>query len=151
MQYDNSLCLSCHKNADPGYSVKNPEEGDSEELHKWLPELEKHLENVRCIDCHTKVNTDILVAHLVLPEVGSVRNCSECHFSNSLLLTTLYKNQVPDTLKKNGMLNAMVNGDIFVLGANRNRFLNLLSLVIIGFVLAGIILHTVPRIIEKNQ
>lgn len=138
--YNNLICLSCHKNASP-----------FKELHSWLPEKEKHFENLRCIDCHTKENTNILVAHLVMPKEKSVKKCSACHYSNSLLITTLYKNQVADTLNKSGLFNAMVTADVYISGANRSESLNLITLIILGFVFAGILLHMIPRFIAKSE
>jgi hypothetical protein len=137
--YDNSICLSCHKNT------------DSSEMHQWLPEPEKHMGNVRCIDCHTKENENILVAHLVSSKEKSVRKCSECHFSNSLLLTTLYKNRTANTESQNGLFNAKVIQDAFIIGGNRSKFLNMISLIIFGLAFSGILLHMIPRIIKKNK
>ena len=149
--YDNSICLSCHKNANPFLAPEAIETGETDTIHQWLPEKEKHMGNVRCIDCHTRENENILVAHLVLPKEKSVRKCSECHFSNSLLLTTLYKNRTIGSKSKNGLFNAMVIEDAYIIGGNRSEILNVISLVIFGLAFAGIILHITPRILKKRK
>jgi hypothetical protein len=150
VSYDNSICLSCHKSADPTALLANTDTTKDKVMHSWLPERDKHLNNVRCIDCHTRANTSILVAHLVLPAEESIKSCSECHFSNSLLLTTLYKNRLADTVIQSGLFNAMVPDKVFIIGANRSKLLNRVSLIIFGLTFAGIILHMIPRILRKK-
>jgi hypothetical protein len=135
--YDNHICLSCHP----------PEE--QKVMHDWLPNQELHFTGVRCIECHTGINDSILVAHRVLPADSAVQNCRECHSRNSLLTATLYRYQSAENRSKYGFLNASIMNEAFVIGANRNEFLNRISLLIFGLLLGGIAIHIAIRIIRK--
>ncbi|KPL25976.1 MAG: hypothetical protein AMS23_03780, partial [Bacteroides sp. SM1_62] len=108
-----------------------------------------HFQSVRCIECHTQISDSILVAHLVLPKEEAVQNCSECHSSDSRLMATLYKFQSIEARNQYGFFNAVVMNEAYVIGANRNYFLNLVSLVIFGLVCVGLVVHIVARIVNK--
>jgi len=137
---DNTTCLSCHKDA-----------GSDSEMHIWLPETEKHFGGVRCIDCHTKINMDLPVAHLVLPKEDAVRKCSQCHSNNSLLLATLYKNQYDGDGVKEVLFNSVVMKDTYVIGANRSNKLNHICLSLLGLTFCGILIHMIPRLLTKPK
>jgi hypothetical protein len=89
------------------------------------------------------------VAHLVLPKEEAVQNCNECHSSDSRLMHTLYKHQSLEARETYGFLNAVVINEAYVIGANRNYILGLISLFIFGFVVLGLATHLVFRIIKK--
>ena len=59
--------------------------------HDWLPNQAAHFANVRCIECHTKINNNIPVAHQIRPKSEAVKLCNECHSQNSILMASLYK------------------------------------------------------------
>ena len=46
-------------------------------------------------------------------------------------------------------VNAVVINNAYVIGANRNYVLNIVSVVIFGLVFMGLVLHIVLRIIKK--
>ncbi len=151
VDYDNAICLSCHKDAG-SYSESHYEEmKDTLEMHKWLPEMKEHFEGVRCLDCHTKIDEDVLVAHLVMRKEHAVKKCGECHSQNSILLTTLYKNQPRDSSATNLLFNSVVKKNIYVMGANRSELLNSICLSLLGLILCGIIVHLIPRILTKKK
>jgi hypothetical protein len=52
---------------------------------------------------------------------------------------------------KSGFLNAAILNDSYVIGANRNQFLNYGSLVIFGMVILGIAIHAVLRKIYSKS
>jgi len=139
--YDNEICISCHKNANP-FSIK---------MHIWLPELEKHFRSVRCIDCHTKINKNVLVAHMVLPKEKAVKRCSECHSQNSILLTTLYKQQYDEIVVKSGFFNSVVMKDVYIVGGNRSETLNIICLTFFGLTFTVMIIHMILRIAKKSK
>ena len=98
--YDNSICLSCHANFDHFQLLTEREEINIFRTHEWLPNQSIHFKNVRCIECHTRINDSILVAHLITPKEEAVRRCNECHSQNSILMTTLYKFQSKEQPKQ---------------------------------------------------
>ena len=151
IDYNNAICLSCHINAGPYPDISDREISDELKTHTFLPEKEKHFGSVRCIDCHTKTNENFLIAHLVLPKENAVYKCSACHTPNSILLTTLYKQQYLEAEKQPGLFNSVVMKDIYIPGANRCEILNIICLVIFGFTFTGLLIHMIPRIITKPK
>ena len=147
--YDNNICLNCHSNFDHFMLLSDREEMNILQKHDWLPNQAAHFRNVRCIECHTRVNDTILVAHLIRPKSEAVKRCNECHSQNSLLMSSLYKFQSREQ-RKDGFLNGIILNQSYVIGANRNEYLNWLSLLI--FILTGgvIATHIVFRI-YKNK
>jgi len=148
--YDNSICLSCHSNFDHFQLLTEREEINILKTHDWLPNQAIHFKNVRCIECHTKINDSILVAHLILPKEEAVRLCNECHSQNSILMTTLYKFQSKEQ-RQSGFFNGIILNESYVIGANRNEYLNIFSLIIFVGVLLVIGVHITFRIIKKNN
>ena len=149
IQYDNAICLGCHSNFDHFQLLTDREEINILTTHEWLPNQAIHFKNVRCIECHTKINNDILVAHLIKPKEEAVRLCNECHSQNSILMTTLYKFQSREQ-RSNGFFNGIILNESYVIGANRNEFLNLISLFIFLGTLGVIIIHIIFRIRKKS-
>jgi hypothetical protein len=151
IQYDNEICLNCHSDQSRLGLLSDREIYDMVNQHEWLPNNKLHFQNVRCIECHTRVNDTILVAHLVLPKEQAVRLCVECHSQNSLLMATLYKHVKQETRENQGFINSAILSQGYVIGANRNYFLNYGSLVIFGLVILGIAAHAILRIVYPKQ
>lgn len=148
--YDNNICLNCHSDYDRFQLLSEKEEVSFLDKHDWLPNQEAHFRSIRCIECHTSINDTVLVAHLVRPKELAVRRCNECHSKNSLLMSSLYKFQSREQ-RKDGFLNGIILNESYVIGANRNEYLNLLSFVIF-IVIAGVIgIHVVVRIMKKTS
>ncbi|HEC44201.1 MAG TPA: hypothetical protein ENI20_15370 [Bacteroides sp.] len=147
--YDNAICLSCHADFNQFQLLTDREEINIMQTHDWLPNETLHFQNVRCIECHTKINEDILVAHLVQPKEKAVRLCSKCHSSNSILMHTLYKFQSREARGEYGFINAVVMNEAYVIGANRNKYLNMISVILFGLTFLGLLAHISFRIIKK--
>jgi len=147
--YDNAICLNCHADIDNYQMLTEKENPNILTTHDWLPNQKLHFSNVRCIECHAQNNDSILVAHLILPKEKAVKKCVQCHQSNSILLASLYKYQSKERRNQAGFFNAAILNESYIIGANRNLYLNIISLVIFGFVILGIAIHTVIRIIKK--
>jgi hypothetical protein len=148
--YDNSICLNCHANFDRFQLLTNREEINIIQKHDWLPNQTAHFKNVRCLECHTKINNNILVAHLIKPKEAAVRRCNECHSKNSLLMSSLYKFRSLEQRRKVGFVNGVILNESYVIGANRNKYLNLISLIIFVLVIGVIVVHIAFRI-RKNK
>jgi hypothetical protein len=145
--YDNNICLSCHADIDKYQLISNVQNPNILEKHEWLPNQPLHFSSVRCIECHTKISDSTLVAHLVQPKEEAVKLCVECHSTDSRLMATLYKFQVTEARNKYGFFNSSVLNDTYIIGANRNLYLDIASMIIIGFIVLGIIVHTALRLI----
>jgi hypothetical protein len=148
--YDNSICLSCHSDFNHFQLLSDRKEINILQTHDWLPNQAVHFQNVRCIECHTKVNNNILVAHQIRPKKDAVRLCNDCHSQNSILMATLYKFQSKEQ-RRSGFFNGIIINESYVIGANRNEFLNLISFGILGMLFLGIGVHIFFRIRKSNQ
>ncbi|PLX25240.1 MAG: hypothetical protein C0599_00945 [Salinivirgaceae bacterium] len=149
IEYNNSRCLNCHNNIDKYQllvSHKNPE---ILKTHSWLPNQTLHFQHVRCIECHTAVNDTAEALHHILPKEQAVRKCVECHSTNSMLSNKLYKYEKAKD-PKGGFYNTVILNDSYVIGANRNKYLNNISLLIFALTFGGIFIHIVMRIIKRK-
>jgi len=146
----NEMCLSCHGHSDIMGMIS--EKGLEKVLpkHEWLPNVERHLEAVRCLDCHTRRSDSILIAHEVMPADSAVKSCTDCHNQNSILMGTLYKYTSKEIRDEKGFVNGvMLRNDSYVIGANRSKFISMAGMIIIGMTLAIGLIHTIFRIIIK--
>ncbi len=147
--YDNNICLSCHADIDKYQLLSDEENPNIIAAHDWLPNQALHFSKVRCIECHTEVNENILIAHKVCKKEKAVKNCVECHSQNTLLNATLYKFQNLEKRNKLGFFNASMLTDHYIIGANRNYYLNVGSAILFGLTLLIILIHAILRIINK--
>jgi hypothetical protein len=147
--YDNSICLNCHSDYSRFQLLSDKAEIDIIKKHDWLPNQALHFANVRCIECHTKINNNIPVSHLIRSKEEAVRLCNECHSKNSILMASLYKFESKKQ-RRDGFFNGIILNSSYVIGANRNEYLNMLSLIIFVGVISAIIIHIIFRI-RKNK
>ncbi|MBK7213510.1 MAG: cytochrome c3 family protein [Bacteroidales bacterium] len=149
--YDNAICLDCHSDASRYELLTTKQNPNILKKHEWLPNQALHFSRVRCIECHARVNDSLMVAHNIQPKAKAVKRCVECHSTNSMLMSTLYKFKVQEGRNKSGFYNGVIMNESYVIGANRNYYLGLLSLVMFGCVMAGIIIHATLRIIKRKH
>src|SRR4030042_958864 len=72
-------CLDCHADYERFSRFSDRKKIKLSKVHKWLPHQSTHFKSVRCIDCHTKANENLLVPHYVMPEEAALRDCRKCH------------------------------------------------------------------------
>lgn len=148
----NEMCLRCHSNAETMGLINDENVKFVLPKHEWLPDVDRHLEAVRCIDCHTRMNDSVLVAHEVMPADSAVSGCADCHSQNSILMGTLYKYAAMESRDEKGFVNGvMLRNDSYVIGANRSKFISFAGLLLIGMTLAAALLHIFVRIIMKPK
>ncbi len=149
---DNAMCMKCHDTSTSNdyyeFYSKGKAKANIYEKHQWLPMLENHLLNVRCIDCHAAMDPKTLVAHTIQPKSLSVRACADCHSPNSILIKSLYKNR-PQAGSRFGFLNPQTLQEQDIIGSNRNYYLDLIFLFVLGFAGFVILIHIIFRIIKK--
>lgn len=149
--YDNNICLSCHNNVDRYNLISDRPKPNIIDKHDWLPNQARHFQSVRCIECHARTNDSLLVAHNIQPKEKAVKLCVECHSKNSILLASLYNyNRSKIIASSYGFENGAILNSSYVIGANRNEYLNIISLIILALVLGGILIHVTFRIITKK-
>lgn len=142
--YDNRICLDCHNNRTKIELLTKKIIPTLNESHNWLPHLQLHWANVRCIDCHTSSSAPG-VSHLIFGKEKAVKDCVNCHSENSLLLHTLYKFQSVQNRNEQGFINAIILNNSYVIGATRNYYLNLFSFFIFGIMLIALGTHSYLR------
>lgn len=147
----NQMCLSCHDNKFKYGLLVDEDPASIETIHSWLPNQQNHFNKVRCVDCHTKVQDDILVSHKILPKEEAVRNCVECHSKNSVLIESLYAYRTQESRQESGFINAAILNEGYMIGANRNETLNLLSIVLFGLLVIGLAIHVTLRLILSKK
>ncbi len=147
--YDNNICLSCHADINKYQLISLNEKPNIIDKHDWLPNQFQHFAHVRCIECHTHTSDNTLVAHHIQEKEKAVKKCVECHSSSSTLLASLYKFQAQENRRKYGFFNAAILSEAYMIGANRNLYLNILSFIIFGGVILTIIVHIILRIVLK--
>jgi len=145
--YDNTICLDCHSDFTHFQLLSEREEINILKTHNWLPNQASHFSSVRCIECHTRINDSILVSHLILPKEEAVRLCNECHSKNSMLMASLYKFQSREQ-RSDGFLNGIILNESYVIGANRNTYLNKTSIILFAVIMIIIGVHSIFRIIN---
>lgn len=146
VQYHNNMCASCHDNPDRFRTLSDSHKQPLDRIHDFLPNFKLHFNAVRCIDCHTNTKDTLRVAHQILKKEMAVKRCVECHSTNSLLMSTLYKYQNIESRKSLGTFNAVILNEAYVIGANRNLYLNIISIVLFGLTVLGILIHILFRI-----
>jgi hypothetical protein len=150
ISYDNAICLNCHSDRSKYNILTDKPNPNLINKHDWLPNQKLHFQSVRCIECHTKkINDSTLVSHDILPKKDAVKRCEECHSTNSILMASLYRYKIKEIRSTQGFLKSIVTNDSSVIGANRNFFLNVISVIIASLVILGIIVHTLLRIFKK--
>ncbi|MBS4059630.1 MAG: cytochrome c3 family protein [Bacteroidetes bacterium] len=147
--YHNNVCASCHDNPDHFQRISDSLKMPLEQIHSFLPNYKLHFSAVRCIECHTSVEDTMWVAHNILEKELAVKKCVECHSANTMLMSSLYKYQNIEARRNRGTLNAVFLNESYVIGANRNVYLNILSLVLFGMTILGIMIHVYFRIKSK--
>ncbi len=149
--YDNAICLNCHADITKYQMLTDKVNPNIIQKHQWLPNQALHFKSVRCIECHARTNDSLLVAHNIQPKAKAVRRCVECHSTNSILMASLYKYKVKEARSKAGFYNGVIMNEGYVIGANRNYYLGLISLIMFGCVAAGILIHASLRIIKRKK
>ncbi len=149
VDYSNKMCLSCHNDMKKYKLISGHDNPKLVEVHDWLPNQALHFQHVRCIECHTEVVDSLMVSHNILSKDHAVKKCVECHSADSRLKASLYKYENLQKRSENGGLGSVLTNSSYVIGTHQSPFLKLLSILIFLATLAGIIIHSIFRILKK--
>lgn len=149
--YNNSMCLKCHGNTAVCGTLTDKNITNLIDKHDWLPNQALHFQKVRCIDCHAAQNDSLMVAHLIKPSADAVKKCVECHSTNSILMSSLYKHAAREKRNELGFYNGVITNEAYIIGANRNYYLNVASIALFALTLLGIGIHTILRILKNRR
>lgn len=151
ISYNNDACMNCH-NSEGKMKLHSDEPfQDLAITHEFLPNQQAHYNKVRCLECHGDLNGDALVAHNILPAEESVKNCKECHSQNSMLMASLYRYQSKENRKLYGFYNASILNESYVIGASKNYFLNVFTIVVFALSILSILAHAIILRISKKK
>jgi predicted CXXCH cytochrome family protein len=148
---DNRVCLGCH-DSDFTFAQYAPEQKsrpDIDEVHQWLPNARRHWKAVRCIECHTRTERE-MVSHKILDKSQANKKCVLCHSANSELLHTLYRHLAQEEQRKYGFLNSVILGNSYVISATRHPTLDSIILALIKLTVAGVLLHGLLRYVAAR-
>ncbi|MBE2189955.1 MAG: hypothetical protein KGZ71_08555 [Desulfobulbaceae bacterium] len=148
---DNAMCLNCHTQTEKFVSLTARSMPDINSTHMWLPNINKHLATVRCVDCHSSYDAPNL-SHNILSKDKALRNCENCHTKDTKLFDKLYRYTLSEDRKSYGFVNGSLLSRAYVIGSTRNATLDMLSLIILIATMSGIAFHIILRIItNKNK
>ena len=150
VSYNNGICLSCHDNLLKYQTIAADENPQLGQVHDWLPNQELHFQNVRCIECHTVVVDSFMVSHNIMRKEKALRDCNDCHSSNSILKASLYKYKNIQARSEDGKIGALIQNEAYIIGANQNPFMKVLSFIIFGLAVVAIAIHWVFRIVKRK-
>ena len=151
VENSNAMCLSCHNDMKQFSLISENEQLAVVDIHDWLPNQELHFKHVRCIECHTATEDDLMVSHNILSKAEAVRRCAECHSSNSLLKASLYKYQNLQQRAEDGTVKGLITNESYVIGSHQIPILKTISLIIFFATVLGIVIHLIFRIIIKKK
>jgi Cytochrome c3 len=150
VEYSNKMCLNCHNDMKRFQMISGETKPAIVDIHSWLPNQELHFQHVRCIECHTAVEENLMISHNIRPKTEAVRRCAECHSSNSLLKASLYKYQNLEERSEDGTILGVLSNENYVIGSHQIPLLKTISLLIFFAAIAGIAVHSIMRIIFKK-
>jgi len=146
----NLMCLACHGDKNKLQSAYGREMEEIMQHHDWLPNQKAHFMHVRCLDCHALIPDSVRVSHVIMPSSQAIRNCYECHSKDTRLQNTLYKYHQAVAKNSFGFMNSQILENSYVMGANRNIYLNIISIVVFALVIIGILIHAFLRILKNK-
>lgn len=144
VKQDNAMCLQCHASDQRFAQLSKDPRPNLDKIHDWLPNTPLHWAAVRCVECHTPVSQSIL-SHEILPAEKAEKNCVACHSANSTLRVRLYRHLVEQERETAGFINSVILNEAYVIGATRNRYLDLAFGLAAAVTVGGIALHGLAR------
>jgi hypothetical protein len=150
IEKNNQSCMNCHNQSSQMRLFTDNELEELSISHDFLPNQKAHYKKVRCIECHGEIGESLMVAHNILPAEKSVKNCKECHSKISLLMASLYRYQSVENRKNYGFYNATILNESYVIGASRNQWLNVFTIIVFGLSILAIIVHAIVLRISKK-
>ena len=133
-------CISCHTSDNKSLA----------ESHKFLPYLESHFASVTCYDCHSSYSKPHL-SHNILPIEKSRRDCQECHEQTLELKSVLFKYEKTKSVESEGVVKGNISARTNTVGLTNNIILDYLSLIIMGGIVLGLLIHAYVRWYFKKK
>ena len=133
-----------------GRSLRPGQPGQAAGPRKHPRLATQHAASLGCgalrVECHTPVPKKVL-SHEILPAEKAEKNCVACHSVNSALRVRLYRHLVEEERETVGFVNSVILNEAYVIGATRNRYLDMFFGIAAVVITAGLGLHGLVRII----
>lgn len=140
-------CRLCHAPEASG-SLSDPVRPDLVLGHASVPHAARHLDAVRCIDCHAsrfRTNPHDLLSG------SAAEGCADCHAQNSALSSGLWR-FVPDAaLTRDGFANAGLLETLYVIAATRPIWLDRPIAWSLGLLAAAVGGHVALRALVRRK
>lgn len=150
LENDNAPCIRCHKaDALDMHMLSDPADPNLVALHEYVQLPKEHIENTRCIDCHTDI--EHVVAHDMRVEEDADQGCMSCHSIESIMMTRHYRYHDEFENSDLGFQHAALMQDSYVMGANRNRYIDYISYAVIGITLFVLGVQGIDRLIHRRR
>ena len=147
---DNAPCIRCHKaDALDQHMLSDPADPDLVALHEYVQLPKAHLDNTRCIDCHSSV--DKIVTHDMLSGKDADQGCMSCHSTGSIMMTRHYRYHDEIEGPDLGFHNAALMQNNYVMGANRNRYIDYFSYAVIGITIFELGVLGIDRWLRRRR
>ncbi|MBF0401673.1 MAG: nitrate reductase [Magnetococcales bacterium] len=140
---DNQICLNCHRNNERIKELTGRILPTLKNTHAWLPDVERHWQAVRCVECHTGSRRPL--DHFILGKSFALRDCVSCHSRNSVLLGKLYLYQNAENRQKAGFVNALVMNNAYIIGMTRNVWLDWAGFALLALTAFTLLGHGLAR------
>src|ERR1035437_4979803 len=137
MENEGFSCWKCHNPHTYKITVRN-----STNLKETIA-----YDNAICLNCHSDYNNFQLLSDKA--EIDIIKK-HECLPKNSILMASLYKFESKKQ-RRDGFFNGIILNASYVIGANRNEYLNFISLIIFFIVIIVIVVHIVFRVKKKTK
>ncbi|MBF0445671.1 MAG: cytochrome c3 family protein [Magnetococcales bacterium] len=146
---DNDICLGCHEKSKPLDNMSSGGAGDLLKKHVWLPGVNRHLQSVRCVECHTQGDSER--SHFILGGEYAVKECVACHSRDSILTSKLYRYRAHEERNKVGFIHSVVMNDAYIIGMTRNQWLDWGGIGLVILTLVGVGGHGLGRWIARRK
>jgi len=138
-------CLGCHAPEAAG-ALADPVRPDLVGAHASVPYAARHLDAVRCVDCHASrfrsSPHDLLTGR-------AAEGCVDCHRRSTALVTGLWRH-VPDAgTVRDGFANAGLMAAHYVIGATRPVGADRTIAWSLGLLIIAIIAHALFRLVAR--
>jgi hypothetical protein len=146
----NYSCLECHgqENDDATPQESRHSLAQLSNTHLFLPQLKRHADAARCVECHTPGREQTV--HLILSAKSAVRDCVECHTRDSAMREKFYRHMAEQE-RQRGLVDSIILNNYYMVGVTRNQRMEyvLWGLFCVSFV--GICTHGAIRLATRGK
>ena len=134
-------CAQCHTNNE---IIEKNNLKSLTIAHNFLPELSKHFDKIKCVECHS-ANSNDNMPHNIFPAANAKKDCNECHKDNSIAIAQTAKFDKNAEIEKTGSFAGRFLSSAGIDGLTRNMLSDSLAVIAIALLIIGLIFHGALR------